>query len=625
MGEENDTLKNIILFIVYVPTTILGLVLVYLIATGIMKWANTGQPPEIVNYIVFYIKEIITFLTKPIMYVLKFLNYIIPVPWRENGSWVLKGGEAWSERMRFISLMIVLLTIYSVVSIMFILDATPVSLKVYSDVISYSLIIGGILLALGCFVLYLGKTSGKLISKGIFSDGQWVLSESKPYLFKAILSGLVLGVLSLLTHYFFVDSLTSVNLMYITVFLSMAGLMFFIYSMLSENKVFQRFLKNNLLFSLVYNLIFILPCIFFETAKFLYLEFKHTPGFVYGVLGIELIVVFMYIILPMLKNHIYTIMPGKDDTLSAIEEAIKISEDEIKALKAENNKIKSYKPKNGFALNDKMWEKFKKHTYDTDEKIENALIRYGYKDSKFCDTVDERQLSKSDCLQPLHDMRDYVKNNLKTILINDMRIKTIKTQLKDIKKDRNNFTNYDNAIIIQNKPVYINKETVPQNNNLIHNNINMNLNYTLSAWFFLNHKTGEHGYKYDTYATILNYNMKPKVSFNNSNGKLKIEMNSGGDKDKISVAQYITDVPLQRWNNLVVNYDGGVVDIFINGELKKSLKNILPTVSYDSITLGETNGISGGVCNVVYYPSRISYDRILMNYNLLKNNNPPTI
>lgn len=625
MGEENDTLKNIILFIVYVPTTILGLILVYLIATGIMKWVNTGQPPEMVNYIVFYIKEIVVFLTKPIMYILKLLNYAIPIPWRENGAWILKGGEAWSERMRFVSFMILLLTVYLFTSVMFILDATPASLKVYSDVISYSLLIGGILLALGFFVLYIGKSSGKLISKGIFSDGQWVMSESKPYLFKAILSGLVLGILGFITHYFFVDSLTSVNLLYITVFLSLTGLMFFMYSMLNENKVFQRFLSNNLLFSLVYNILFILPCIFFETAKFLYLELKHTPGIVYGALGIELIVVIMYIILPLLKNHIYTIMPSKDDTLSAMEESIKVSDDEIQLLMAANKKIKSFKPENGYALNNAAWDKFKKHTYDTDEKIEHALIRYGYKDTKFCDSIDETKLSKADCLKPLHEMRDYVKNNLKTILINEMRIKTIRTQLKDMKKNKNSIANHENAIIIQNKPVYINKETVPQNNNLIHNNITMNLNYTLSAWFFLNHKTGEHGYKYDTYTSILNYNMKPKVSFNNSNGKLKIEMNSGGDEDKISVAQYITDVPLQRWNNLVVNYDGGVVDIFINGTLKKSLKNILPTVSYDSITLGEYNGISGGICNVVYYPSRISYDRILMNYNLLKNNNPPTI
>ena len=119
--------------------------------------------------------------------------------------------------------------------------------------------------------------------------------------------------------------------------------------------------------------------------------------------------------------------------------------------------------------------------------------------------------------------------------------------------------------------------------------------------------------------------MNPKVSFNNNTGKLKIEMNSGGDGEKMCVAQYLTEIPMQKWNNLVINYDGGIVDVFINGVLKKSLKGILPALSYNSIKLGEIDGIAGGVCNVVYYPSRISQDRISMNYNLLKNNNPPTI
>ena len=48
-------------------------------------------------------------------------------------------------------------------------------------------------------------------------------------------------------------------------------------------------------------------------------------------------------------------------------------------------------------------------------------------------------------------------------------------------------------------------------------------------------------------------------------------------------------------------------------------------MSFDQLTVGEDNGLGGGICNVVYFPSIISRERIITNYNLLKNNNPPII
>ena len=45
----------------------------------------------------------------------------------------------------------------------------------------------------------------------------------------------------------------------------------------------------------------------------------------------------------------------------------------------------------------------------------------------------------------------------------------------------------------------------------------------------------------------------------------------------------------------------------------------------DIITIGENNAINGGICNVVYFNQHISKTRILANYNLLKNNNPPVV
>ena len=90
--------------------------------------------------------------------------------------------------------------------------------------------------------------------------------------------------------------------------------------------------------------------------------------------------------------------------------------------------------------------------------------------------------------------------------------------------------------------------------------------------------------------------------------------------------EYIIDgPPLQKSNNVVINYDGGNLDIFMNSKLVRSFPSVVPYMSFDQLDVGEDKGLGGGICNVVYFPSSISRERILTNYNLLKNNNQPII
>ena len=100
-------------------------------------------------------------------------------------------------------------------------------------------------------------------------------------------------------------------------------------------------------------------------------------------------------------------------------------------------------------------------------------------------------------------------------------------------------------------------------------------------------------------------------------------MKDSADQDQIV---YQTDkIKLQKWNNLVINYDGGTLDIFINGKLVVSKPNIVPFMSYAQITVGEEKGVSGGACNIVYFSSPLSKSQIDLFYNTLKDKNPPTV
>lgn len=99
--------------------------------------------------------------------------------------------------------------------------------------------------------------------------------------------------------------------------------------------------------------------------------------------------------------------------------------------------------------------------------------------------------------------------------------------------------------------------------------------------------------------------------------------------DKIDANGYrelcrLEDFPLQRWNNVVFNADSGTADIFLNGQLIKSVQNVLVEYAPDtSVIIGERSGLAGSVCNFVYYSEPLEISKIASAYNWLENQSPP--
>lgn len=166
--------------------------------------------------------------------------------------------------------------------------------------------------------------------------------------------------------------------------------------------------------------------------------------------------------------------------------------------------------------------------------------------------------------------------------------------------------------------------------------------YAISFWMYVNSFTDNSQHE-DKYKSIINYGYKPNVMYNGKtntliivakksdfqDGKVDIEnleLNNLEqlDQEHIILFKY-KNLKLQKWNNIVINYDGGTLDIFINSELIKSMSGMIPYITHDNLTVGESNGVNTNVTNIVYFKKPLTIYNIYLMYNLLKKSDYPKI
>ena len=156
--------------------------------------------------------------------------------------------------------------------------------------------------------------------------------------------------------------------------------------------------------------------------------------------------------------------------------------------------------------------------------------------------------------------------------------------------------------------------------------------YSISGWFYLNPQPTNTRSAYTKYTNIMKYGNKVMVEYNGKLGSLRVSgevasSKNGIDEKKNKIVEiYETkNVLYQKWNNIVINYDNGYIDVFLNGDLVGSISGVAPYMKFDNIIVGENKGLQGAICNVNYFDKPLLKSKIILNYKTMRGKKLPYI
>ena len=509
----------------------------------------------------------------------------------------------------------------------------------------------------------------------------------------AILAIVIFSLITLSSENAFVTTSTG-----IMVILGVIG-MFVAYTFIMNTNFFETYIKNNQILQLIFNLIFIIPCLIGLAINWISEQLQNTPSFVYTILLLEIIIIALYFIIPHIDRRLYFSLTNKKRNVEDLKEIMKMNKQKKEDLQKKVFKLKERLFKNSNlpnvaymnsqGVNDTWEELFKLYSNtESNEPVKGLLIELG-----FCEK-DEDDVVIQGCVESLDKYVEYIKDTQGKINLLEQEIKSIKTELSPEEKlmDQSSSNLQEDAgytmkeikdsVVLLMKPVSLKTQTVPTSSeeiNLFTNIANQpSYSYGLSFWIFVHPQSGymkecNNVINFDSRPQILycpNYKKIPEGDIvdyiqpsgntikarilksyllSNDNVYYKLKSMNGKEFKKVhyskikynypySVLKFILgrnentqkefampNLKMQKWNNVVVNFIDGTYDLFVNGEMINSFQGVMEDFEYNNISIGEDNGASGGIANVVFYKNYLTKDKILNNYNALKNKTPPVV
>jgi len=167
---------------------------------------------------------------------------------------------------------------------------------------------------------------------------------------------------------------------------------------------------------------------------------------------------------------------------------------------------------------------------------------------------------------------------------------------------------------------------------IVHNPCNLNqlssypvsntyqYSYTLSYWIYLDATSPGFSNSSNEYTDVVLYGNNVLFAYNSSLNTLRTIMKNNSKKTVYDMHE----IPLQKWNHVVLSYANGTLDLFLNGELQKSTVAV-PQTSSQEILVGSDQGVSGQLCTLMFYDKVLTMNEIQALYTQFKDKNPPTV
>ena len=148
-----------------------------------------------------------------------------------------------------------------------------------------------------------------------------------------------------------------------------------------------------------------------------------------------------------------------------------------------------------------------------------------------------------------------------------------------------------------------------------------NYHYGISFWIYFDPELLK-SHSNDIQGDIFNYAHMPYIYYHFKDQELVMEVNECKtffkEKNPISCMPKVIykskDVLFQKWNNIVINYDYGTLDLFVNNVLVATKQNVTPYIDKDenSIVIGSSKKplTHAGICNARYYSKPLNLTQI---------------
>ena len=661
--ELEDWLKLLPWIIVLIPT-------LFITYYGIRAWRNPAFKNTFLAFVYNFISYL-GFIIIPIKYLFRKIRdvflYLIPLHIIERFSVMtgLDSGKqhAWSPNNLFTTMVISFISIFAILLYAWYSTQSGGSL----DGENTSPSVNGFAIAgfsfLVLFVIYAFYIFGKgkldkknpeniFPSQGTFrQQASWTLKRSASFLKTLILLIIILGVLGGMLWYAMTSPENAEWIAGLMMVFTGIIILTIIYFGIKDLEIIKKLMKNKVL-QFIFHLIFLIPCLIFEIVNYIYNELKYTPQYVYNILIFEIIFIALYFVYPMIKDEIAMFNPFVEGSSSEVQKAELITIDQEKLLIMKDIKKEKEKLTTKYPILDShnFFQQIKEKSLlikENNDELENHIISY------LCPacgptprdptttklTMKDKVNYKNTNIRKINEVKKILKGKkdedgiIKKIAKLQARLANLEDKRKNLEEAIKNGNGGLNTKIVQMVPIYLNKRYKLASYKELRKSVegsalaldDIRYNYGLSFWFYL-HSNAPNFYENKDYE-ILNYSNKPKIAYNPSSNKLRVIMedtrNQQNPNAVISVYE-IKDVKLQKWNNLVINYVNGALDIFLDGKLVATIPNSIPLNPTDNLTTGD-EGLNGGICNIIFYDRRLTKKKIEFNYELLKNKNPPVL